>query len=98
MNITEQKINATLNVEISGRIDTSTAPELENNLIKKLTDIKELILDFSKVEYISSAGLRVILELQKTMNEQGSMKILHVNNLVKEVFEMTGFINILTVE
>ena len=93
--IKNQKDNA-MNIAISGRLDTTTAPQLENEL--ELEGISELNLDFEKLDYISSAGLRVLLAAQKTMNKQGSMKILHVNADIMEVFEITGFSDILTVE
>lgn len=81
-----------------GRLDTITAPELETVLKESLTDVKELIFDFEKLEYISSAGLRVLLSAQKIMNKQGIMKILHTNSIIKEIFEVTGFADIMTIE
>lgn len=95
----EKKINnefATLIV--SGRLDTQTAPELEKELDSVLTDIKELTFDFANLEYVSSAGLRVILKAQKAMNAQGSMKLTGVNDSIMEVFDITGFLDILTIE
>ena len=95
----EKKINndaATLIV--SGRLDTQTAPELENELDASLTGLKELIFDFTNLEYVSSAGLRVILKAQKAMNAQGSMKLTGVNDSIMEVFDITGFLDILTIE
>ena len=95
----EKKINneaATLIV--SGRLDTQTAPELENELDAVLSGIKELTFDFANLEYVSSAGLRVILKAQKTMNTQGSMKLTGVNDSIMEVFDITGFLDILTIE
>ena len=85
-----------LNVALSGRLDTTTAPKLEEEL--KLDGISELNFDFKSLDYISSAGLRVLLAAQKTMNKQGSMKITHVNADIMEVFEITGFSDILTIE
>lgn len=87
-----------LKVEIEGRLDTATSPQLEAALLEVIDDIKELIFDFSKLEYISSAGLRILLMMQKKMMKQGSMVIRHVNEIVAEVFEVTGFSDILTIE
>ena len=81
-----------------GRLDTITAPELEVAIKEVITGVKELILNFENLEYISSAGLRVLLSAQKVMNEQGAMKILKVNDTIKEIFEVTGFSDILTIE
>ena len=83
---------------VSGRLDTQTAPELENELDSVLADIKELTFDFANLEYVSSAGLRVILKAQKAMNAQGSMKLTGVNDSIMEVFDITGFLDILTIE
>ena len=96
-------INKTLNgsaltVVLEGRLDTTTAPELEAELKQSLSGITELIMDFEKLDYISSAGLRVLLSAQKIMTKQGSMKIIRVNEMIMEVFEVTGFIDILTIE
>lgn len=96
-------INKTLNgsnllVELGGRLDTTTAPELESVIQGGLNDVKELVFDFKNLEYISSAGLRVLLSAQKIMNKNGSMKIINVNEMINEIFEVTGFIDILTVE
>lgn len=87
-----------LKVEIEGRLDTATSPQLEAALLEVIDDVKELIFDFSKLEYISSAGLRILLMMQKKMMRQGSMVIRHVNEIVAEVFEVTGFSDILTIE
>ena len=95
----EKKINndaATLIV--SGRLDTQTAPELEAELDAVLSGLKELTFDMTNLEYVSSAGLRVILKAQKAMNAQGSMKITGVNDSIMEVFDITGFLDILTIE
>ena len=86
-----------LNVAVEGRLDTSTAPELEKEL-SDLSGVKELVLDFAKLEYVSSAGLRVLLSSQKAMNAQGKMLIKNVNETIMEVFEITGFADILTIE
>lgn len=85
-----------LNVALSGRLDTTTAPQLEEELV--LDGVTELNLDFAELDYISSAGLRVLLAAQKVMNKQGAMKILNVNSDIMEVFEITGFSDILTIE
>ena len=95
----EKKINNdTVTFIISGRLDTQTAPELEKELDSVLADIKELTFDFANLEYVSSAGLRVILKAQKAMNAQGSMKLTGVNDSIMEVFDITGFLDILTIE
>ncbi len=87
-----------LTIALEGRLDTSTAPNLEAELKSSLDGVTELVLDFNKLEYISSAGLRVVLAAQKTMSKQGSMKLVGVNDEVMEVFEITGFVDILTIE
>lgn len=97
MNINKVKNNGTLTIEISGRIDTTTAPALEQELKGSYEGVTELILDFAEVEYISSAGLRVLLSAQKVMNQQGSMKLIHVGGDIMEIFEVTGFSDILTI-
>ena len=83
---------------VSGRLDTQTAPELEKELDAVLPGIKELTFDMTSLEYVSSAGLRVILKAQKAMNTQGSMKLTGVNDSIMEVFDITGFLDILTIE
>ena len=85
-------------LEITGRLDTITAPALEKTINENLGDIKSLILDLKNLEYISSAGLRVLLAVQKKLQQVGTMKILNVCELVMEVFEMTGFADILAIE
>ena len=87
-----------LNMALVGRLDTTTASELEKELGASLNGVKELIIDLKELSYISSAGLRVILKAQKQMNAQGSMKITGANDLIMEVFEITGFADILTIE
>ena len=95
----EKKINGeALTLIVSGRLDTQTAPELEKELDSVLADIKELTFDFANLEYVSSAGLRVILKAQKAMNAQGSMKLTGVNDSIMEVFDITGCLDILTIE
>ena len=98
MNINKTIENETLTLALSGRLDTTTAPELEAVLDSDLGGVSELVFDFSELEYISSAGLRVILKAQKTMNTQGSMKLTHVNDEIMEVFDITGFVDILVIE
>ncbi len=83
---------------LAGRLDTSTAPQLEAELKNTLPGMKQLVLDFHSLEYLSSAGLRVLLSAQKTMNKQGEMILRNVNETVMEVFEITGFSDILTIE
>lgn len=87
-----------LTLTLSGRLDTNSSPALEAELKQSVGGVKELIFDFSGVEYISSAGLRILLAAQKVMNRQGSMKLIGVNADVMEVFEITGFSDILTIE
>lgn len=98
MEIIKKLEDKKLNIALEGRLDTSTAPALEAELKASLEGITELVLDFEKLEYISSAGLRVVLAAQKVMSGQGSMKLVHVNDEVMEVFEITGFVDILTIE
>ena len=83
---------------VAGRLDTQTAPELENELDTVLSTLKDLTFDMTNLEYVSSAGLRVILKAQKAMNAQGSMKLIGVNDSIMEVFDITGFLDILTIE
>ena len=85
-------------IAVAGRLDTQTAPLLEKELDDVISSLKELIFDMSSLEYISSAGLRVILKAQKIMNAQGSMKLIGVNDSIMEVFDITGFLDILTIE
>lgn len=98
MNINKNKEDAKMTIALEGRLDTTTAPLLEGELKDSLADITELVFDFFKLEYISSAGLRVLLVAQKAMNKQGSMVIRNVNDVIMEVFEVTGFSDILTIE
>ena len=98
MTITKNLKDTTLAITLEGRLDTTTAPQLETELKKSLNGITRLELDFAALEYISSAGLRVLLAAQKVMNRQGDMVIRGVNETVMEVFEVTGFTDILTIE
>ena len=83
---------------LEGRLDTVTAPDLEKELKEALPELTELLLDFEKLDYISSAGLRVLLSTQKIMSKQGEMRIQNVNETIMEIFEVTGFSDILTIE
>ena len=95
----EKKMNGTaLEIALEGRLDTMTAPELEAELNQSLAAADSLTLDFSKLDYISSAGLRVLLSAHKAMSAKGGMKVTHVNEIVQEVFEVTGFADILDIE
>ena len=98
MTIIKKQNGTALEIALEGRLDTMTAPELEAELNKSLGGADSLTLDFSKLEYISSAGLRVLLSAHKTMNAKGGMTVTHVNEIVQEVFEVTGFAEILTIE
>lgn len=98
MTINRNSESSKLTLALEGRLDTVTTPTLEAELKQSLNDVTELVFDFSQLEYISSAGLRVLLAAQKTMNKQGSMVIRHVNEAIMEVFEVTGFSDILSIE
>ena len=97
MIITKTAENGVLNIALEGRLDTNTAPQLEAELKNSLSGVTELDLDLSGLEYISSAGLRVLLAAQKAMNRQGRMTIHNVGETIMEVFEITGFVDILTI-
>lgn len=96
MNINKTIQGSTLHIALEGRLDTTTAPKLETELKQSIGNNTELILDFTELEYLSSAGLRVLLAAQKIMNKQGKMVIRGVNDIISEVFEVTGFADILT--
>ena len=98
MTIQQIKNGNALTIALEGRLDTMTAPELEAALKTALEGVEELTFDFEKLDYISSAGLRVLLAAQKTMNRQGSMKVKNANEIIMEIFEVTGFSDILTIE
>ena len=98
LNINKTQENERLTVVLEGRLDTVTAPQLEASLQESIPGITELILDFEKLDYISSAGLRVLLAAQKIMNRQGSMIIRNVKPEIMEIFEVTGFVDILNIE
>ncbi|HBF86364.1 MAG TPA: anti-sigma factor antagonist [Clostridiales bacterium] len=92
------KEDGTLVVFLEGQLDTSTAPQLEEELKNSLEGVTSLTFDMKKLAYISSAGLRVLLYAQKTMNGRGEMKVANVNEMIAEIFEITGFSEILTIE
>lgn len=98
MTIEKTMTGEALTIKVSGRLDTQTAPELEKELDACLAGLKELTFDMTCLEYVSSAGLRVILKAQKAMNALGSMKLTGVNDSIMEVFDITGFLDILTIE
>ena len=98
LNIQKTQENDSILYQLEGRLDTVTAPELEASLHEALVETTNLVLDFEKLDYISSAGLRVLLSAQKIINNQGTMKVIHVNETIMEIFEVTGFNEILTIE
>ena len=97
LNISKTIEDKSVRIGLEGRLDTTTAPDLEKELEGTLNGITELTLDFAELAYISSAGLRVLLSAQKVMNRQGSMKVTNVNETIMEIFEVTGFTDILTI-
>ncbi|MBQ8108918.1 MAG: STAS domain-containing protein [Clostridia bacterium] len=98
MTINKTRKDSCLTIALEGRLDTTTAPDLEKEIKTGLDGVTELIMDFGKLDYISSAGLRVLLSAQKLMSKQGGMCVTNVNDMVMEVFEVTGFSDILTIE
>lgn len=98
MNIKKTREGNTMTIALEGRLDTTTAPVLEEELKKEISGVEELYFDFQALDYISSAGLRVLLSAQKTMNNQGKMVIKNANEDVMEIFEVTGFVDILSIE
>ena len=90
--------NDKLTIALEGRLDTLTAPQLDAEIQGKLDGVKSLVFDFKKLAYISSAGLRILLMAQKIMNKQGSMVVKNASSEIKEIFEVTGFCDILTIE
>ncbi len=98
MEIRKTKNGNELSIAVDGRLDTTTAPLLEAELKQNIGGIEKLIFDFSSLEYLSSAGLRVLLSAQKVMNRQGEMIVKNVNETIAEIFEVTGFADILTIE
>ena len=98
LNIEKKTDGSSLNIALEGRLDTMTSPQLEETLKDSLDGVTSLIMDFEKLEYISSAGLRVLLSAQKIMNKQGHMVIRNVNDDIMEIFEVTGFSDILDIK
>ena len=98
MTINKLENGARQTIAVEGRLDTTTSPALENEIKSSLEGVTELIFDFEKLEYISSSGLRVLLAAQKEMNKRGSMKVIHPNEIVLEIFDVTGFADILNIE
>ena len=98
MTIEKTVENKTITLALSGRLDTTTAPELEKVTDETIPFADELIFNFENLEYISSAGLRVILKAQKAMNQKGNMKLTNVNEDIMKIFDITGFLDILTIE
>ena len=95
----EKNLNGTeLMVKVTGRLDTTTAPELEAEVMGAISGVTKLVLNFEALEYLSSAGLRVLLQAQKIMNKQGEMVVRNVNETISEIFEVTGFSDVLTIE
>lgn len=87
----------TLTITLTGRLDTTTAPKLESELKENISGVEKLVLDFAGLEYLSSAGLRVLLSAQKVMSRQGSMTVKNVNEMIMEIFEITGFVDVLNI-
>lgn len=98
LNISKNVDGKKLEYLLEGRLDTTTSPQLQEDLEKSLDSVEELVLNFEKLEYISSAGLRVLLVAQKTMTKQGKMIVTNVNESIMEIFDVTGFSDILTIE
>jgi anti-sigma B factor antagonist len=98
MQINKTIDNDSLTIALSGRLDTLTAPQLDAEIQGKLDGVKSLVFDFKNLDYISSAGLRILLMAQKVMNKQGSMVVKNASSEIKEIFEVTGFCDILTIE
>lgn len=98
MNILKNRENGNLTIALEGRLDTNTAPQLDEELTNNYEGLENLVLDFANLEYVSSAGLRVLLSAQKQMNKQGKMVLKNVRPEIKEVFDITGFAELLTIE
>ena len=98
LNINKNAAGSNLNVSLEGRLDTTTAPQLEEELKSSLDGVTDLVIDIKDTQYISSAGLRVLLSAQKIMNKQGKMVVKNPSEEVKEIFDVTGFSDILTIE
>ena len=98
MNIVKTAQGSTLTIAVEGRLDTTTSPALTKAVEESIEDVKELVFDFAKLDYISSSGLRVLLSAQKAMNSKGKMIVKNVSEIVMEIFDITGFVDILTIE
>lgn len=98
MNILKKEDGSTLTLSLEGRLDTTTSPVLEAELKHSIEGVTELVIDMAALEYISSSGLRVLLSAQKVMNAQGKMRVQNVNDIIMEIFDVTGFVDILTIE
>ncbi|MBE6026176.1 MAG: STAS domain-containing protein [Firmicutes bacterium] len=98
MTVTKTLEEKVLNVKVEGRLDTATAPALEEELAEVMDEAEELVFDLEGLEYMSSAGLRILLATQKKMAQKGGMKVVNVNDVIKEIFDITGFSDILTIE
>ena len=98
LNIEKKTEGTALSVILTGRLDTTTSPELESEMNGSLEGVTSLVIDMAGLEYISSAGLRVLLAAQKIMGKQGEMKVINVNEPIMDIFEVTGFSEILTIE
>lgn len=98
MNIVKKQEGTTLTIALEGRLDTVTSPQLEGELRTAVNGVTELIFDFDALDYVSSAGLRVLLSAQKVMNKQGKMIVRHVKPQVMDVFDVTGFVDLLNIE
>lgn len=98
MEIIKKEDAGKMTIAIEGRLDSTTAPELENEVEASIAGVNELVFDFDKLEYVSSAGLRVLLSAQKKMNEQGTMTLINVSDEIMGIFEITGFVDILNIQ
>ncbi len=98
MNITKNQIGDELTISLEGRLDTLTAPALEKEIKEGLGSVDKLTIDLKKLDYISSAGLRVLLQAEKLMSRRGGMKVANANEAIMEIFDVTGFTDILTIE
>ena len=98
MNIVEERDGTTLTIALEGRLDTMTSPQLEGKLRVSIDGITQLIFDLEKLEYVSSAGLRVLLSAQKVMNRQGDMVVRNVSPEIMEIFDVTGFVELLNIQ
>ena len=98
LNISKKMENNVLTISLEGRLDTPSAIQFEESLMESIGEAEELVLDFEKLDYIASSGLRVLFVAQEKMSEKGGMKIIHVPDIVMEVFEVTNFVDVLTIE